>query len=148
MLWKALASRVRALVSSSGLATCPQASHYSVFQFPYLQNEVKTAFSKTVVKTEKMNKVFIPVLDTRQDPAAELFGHSDLDFLMYIKLEQIQMYYEKLKVLYKTFLFSRFAMSTHLRKHELTFTDCFLYASNSQHFKYINLFNAYSNSLR
>lgn len=38
--------------------------------------EVKTAFSKTVVKTEKMNKVFIPVLDTRQDPAAELFGHS------------------------------------------------------------------------
>ena len=36
----------RALVSSSVLATCPQASYYSVFQFPYLQNGSKNSFSK------------------------------------------------------------------------------------------------------
>ena len=37
-------------------------------------------------------------------------------------------------------------MSTHPRKYELTYTDCFLCAGhNSQHFKYINLFNAYNN---
>ena len=55
-----------------------------------------------------MNKVFSPVLDTWQEPAVELFGHSLPRFLMYIQLEQMQMYYEKLKVLYRTLLFSRF----------------------------------------
>ena len=71
--------------------------------------EVKTSFPKIVVKTEEMNKVFIPVLNTGQDSAVELFGHSLPRFLMYVKLEQIQIYYGKLKVLYKMFSsFSRF----------------------------------------
>lgn len=62
------------------------------------------------MKIEKVNKVFIPVLDTQQDPimAVKLFGCSLPRFFMYVNLEQIQTYYEKLKALYKVFLFSRF----------------------------------------
>lgn len=72
----------RALVSSSVLATCPQQVTILCFSFLICKMEVKTAFPKIVVKTEKMNKVFIPVLDTGQEPAVELFGHSLPRFLM------------------------------------------------------------------
>lgn len=38
----------------SRLARCPWPGYYLIFQFPHLQSRGKTAFSKIVVKTEKM----------------------------------------------------------------------------------------------
>lgn len=76
--------------SSAGYQPCAL-RQVTILCFSFLTSkiEVKMPFPKTVVKIEKMNKVFIPAPGTQWYPimAAKPFESSLPRFLMYVKLE-------------------------------------------------------------